>query len=62
VIKVIVDGREGEYLTARSEADSPEIDNEVLILQNKTAPAAIGNFCQVRITGAEAFDLFGEAV
>src|SRR5512133_1745609 len=28
VVKVIVDGREGEYFTARSEADSPEIDNE----------------------------------
>jgi ribosomal protein S12 methylthiotransferase len=60
VVKVIVDGREGEYFTARSEADSPEIDNEVLIPQNKTAPAAIGDFCQVRITGAESFDLFGE--
>lgn len=57
--KVLIDGREGEYFVGRTESDSPEIDNEVLI------PAAgknlvIGNFYQVRITGAAEFDLTGE--
>jgi ribosomal protein S12 methylthiotransferase len=58
-IKVLIDGREGEYYVGRSEADSPEVDNEVLI------PAAgitlqPGTFCTVRITRTEEFDLFGE--
>jgi ribosomal protein S12 methylthiotransferase len=57
--KVLIDGREGDYFVGRTESDSPEIDNEVLI------PAAgknlvIGNFYKVRITGAAEFDLTGE--
>jgi ribosomal protein S12 methylthiotransferase len=60
-IKVLVDGRAGEYWIGRSEQDSPEIDNEVLITGNKTAPA-IGGFYNVRITGAEEFDLYGSLV
>jgi ribosomal protein S12 methylthiotransferase len=59
--KVLIDGREGEYYTGRTEADSPEIDNEVLIpvSGNNLLP---GEFYQVRITGAGEFDLFGEPV
>lgn len=57
-VKVLVDGREGEYFIARSEGDSPEIDNEILIHRD-TATPAIGTFIQVKITGAEEFDLFG---
>ncbi len=61
LFKVLVDGREGEYYTGRTESDSPEIDNEVLIhTANKNLVA--GNFYQVRITGAESFDLMGEAL
>jgi ribosomal protein S12 methylthiotransferase len=57
--KVLIDGREGEYYRGRTEADSPEVDNEVLI------PVAgkllvTGSFYQTRITGAEEFDLYGE--
>ena len=60
-IKVLIDSREGEYYVGRSEADSPEVDNEVLI------PVAgneleIGMFYNVRITRTEDFDLFGEVV
>jgi ribosomal protein S12 methylthiotransferase len=59
-LKAIVDGREGDHYLARTEADSPEVDNEVLI------PAANrmlrkGHFYPVRITGAADYDLFGEA-
>lgn len=61
LLKVLIDGREGEYFTGRTESDSPEIDNEVLIpAGNKNL--VTGNFYQVRITDAEAFDLMGEAV
>lgn len=57
--KVLIDGREGEYFTGRTESDSPEIDNEVLIpVSNKNL--IIGNFYQTLITGAEEFDLYGE--
>jgi len=59
LIKVLIDEREGDFYRGRSEADSPEIDNEVLIPVNETAPA-IGTFYNVRITGAEEFDLYGE--
>jgi ribosomal protein S12 methylthiotransferase len=61
LIKVLIDGREGTYFTGRSESDSPEIDNEVLIPLKSSAPV-VGNFCKVRITGAEEFDLYGDAV
>jgi ribosomal protein S12 methylthiotransferase len=59
--KVLLDGREGEYYVGRTEADSPEVDNEVLI------PVGLrtlepGKFYKVRITAAEAFDLYGEVV
>ncbi len=57
-VKVLIDGRAGEYWVGRTEQDSPEIDNEVLITANETAPAT-GTFKTVRITGAEEFDLYG---
>ncbi|MBN1144550.1 MAG: 30S ribosomal protein S12 methylthiotransferase RimO [Bacteroidales bacterium] len=61
LFKVLIDGREGEYYTGRTESDSPEIDNEVLIHAEKKN-LVNGNFYQVRITGAEAFDLMGEVL
>lgn len=55
-IKIIVDRKEGEYFIGRTEYDSPEVDNEVLIQsENKLKP---GNFYNVKITGAEDFDLY----
>ncbi len=59
VIKVIVDGKEGGFYTGRSESDSPEIDNEILIPAG-TPGVTIGNFYQVQITEAAEFDLFGK--
>ncbi|MBA7519208.1 Ribosomal protein S12 methylthiotransferase RimO [subsurface metagenome] len=61
LFKVIVDGREGEYFTGRTEYDSPEIDNEVIITNtdNEIKP---GEFYQVKITDAEIYDLFGEVL
>ena len=59
--KVLIDRKEGEYYIGRTEFDSPEVDNEVLI------PAAehylrVGDFAQIRITDATEFDLYGVPV
>ena len=59
-LKVIVDKREGEYWVCRSEYDSPEVDPEVLVKSRKRLE--IGEFYQVKITGADEYDLYGEVV
>lgn len=58
LLKVIVDREENGYYVGRSEFDSPEVDPEVLI----SSPRALapGTFYEVRITGAEDYDLFAE--
>lgn len=58
VLKVIVDREENGYYVGRSEFDSPEVDPEVLI--SSTRALAPGTFYEVRITGAEDYDLFAE--
>lgn len=55
--KVLVDRREGDFFVARTQYDSPEVDNEVLI--RTEAGIRIGNFYKARITAAESYDLFG---
>ena len=60
-MRVIVDSRQGDYYIARSEYDSPEVDQEILI------PAHLrqlrrGCFYEAKITGAENFDLYAEVV
>jgi len=59
--KVIVDRREGDYFVGRTEHDSPEVDNEVLIKREKQE-LQTGGFYTVRITEAGEFDLFGVVV
>jgi len=59
--KVLFDRKEGGYFIGRTEADSPEVDNEVLV-DAKNQYVRIGDFANVKITRAEAFDLFGEVV
>lgn len=59
--KVIFDRKEGNYFIGRSEADSPEVDNEVLV-DAAANYVRIGDFAEVRITKAEEFDLYGELV
>lgn len=59
--KVLFDKIEGEYFVGRTEADSPEVDNEVLV-PVKNNYARIGDFAQVKITKADFFDLYGEIV
>jgi len=55
---VLIDRMEGEYYVGRTEYDSPEVDNEVLI--NFASKLKIGEFYDVKITSADAFDLYGE--
>lgn len=59
--KTLFDRQEGKYYIGRTEADSPEVDNEVLV-PVKGNYVRLGDFANVRITGAEEFDLFGELV
>lgn len=60
-MRVIVDSRQGDYYVARSQYDSPEVDQEILI------PVSLrqlrrGHFYDARITDAEDYDLYGEVV
>jgi len=58
-VKVLIDRREGEQLVGRTAHDAPEIDNEVFVTTSgRHAP---GDFCDVEITGATAYDLLGRA-
>ncbi len=57
-LKVIIDRYENEYYIGRSEYDSPEVDNEVLIYK-KDGDLVVGNFYWVNITEAHDYDLIG---
>ncbi len=57
-MKVLIDRKEGGYFVGRTEADSPEVDNEVLIEADKFYLRQ-GSFCEVKITSSGEFDLFG---
>jgi ribosomal protein S12 methylthiotransferase len=59
--KTLFDRKEGEYFVGRTEHDSPEVDNEVLV-DAKKHYLRQGDFADIRITSAEEFDLFGEPV
>lgn len=56
--KVLFDRKEGQYFVGRTEFDSPEVDNEVLVNAEDNF-VRIGDFAEVVINSAEAFDLFG---
>ncbi|MDQ3190982.1 MAG: 30S ribosomal protein S12 methylthiotransferase RimO [Bacteroidota bacterium] len=60
--KVLIDRKEGEYFIGRTEFDSPEVDNEVLISVTEDAFLRIGDFANIKITSAEDYDLFGHSV
>jgi ribosomal protein S12 methylthiotransferase len=61
IYKVLFDRLEGDYFIGRTQYDSPEVDNEVLVHKNDGF-ARIGDFANVKITEAEEFDLFGKLV
>ena len=59
--KVLIDRKEGGYFVGRTEYDSPEVDNEVLIDAKKYF-CRIGDFCMVKINDATDFDLYAEVI
>ena len=61
VQNVLIDRKEGNYFIGRTEFDSPEVDNEVLIDASKYF-VRIGDFVRAEIIGAEDFDLFAQPV
>ena len=61
-LKVLIDRIEGDYFIGRTEFDSPDVDNEVLIKKNDTNYMRIGEFIDVMIISADHFDLYGEIV
>lgn len=58
VQRVMIDRREGDFWIGRTQYDSPEVDQEVLI--PASAPLALGGLAEVRITAADDYDLRGE--
>jgi ribosomal protein S12 methylthiotransferase len=60
-LKVLFDRKEGGYFVGRTEFDSPEVDNEVLV-DAENQYVRIGDFANVKITDAEDYDLIGEVV
>ena len=60
--RVIIDRSEGDYLIGRTEYDSPEVDDEVLIRRPDGCQPRTGSFVQVRITDALENDLMGEII
>ncbi len=59
--KVIIDRKDGNYFIGRTEYDSPDVDNEVLIDATSNY-VQVGKFATIKITSATEFDLYGEPV
>jgi ribosomal protein S12 methylthiotransferase len=57
ILKVVIDRKENEYYAGRTEFDSPEVDQEVLIPAEYNLKP--GNFYNIKITGSADFDLYG---
>jgi ribosomal protein S12 methylthiotransferase len=60
-LRVLFDRKEGEYFIGRTEYDSPEVDNEVLVFA-KDYFVRLGDFAMVEITDAEEYDLYGKVL
>lgn len=61
VFRCLIDRKEGNYFVGRTEYDSPDVDNEVLI-DAKKHYVKIGDFTNVKITEAADYDLYGEPI
>lgn len=60
--KVLFDRKENGYFVGRTEYDSPEVDNEVLVKADKNTYLRLGDFANIYITEAQEFDLFGKVL
>ncbi len=61
IMRIVIDRYEGEFYVGRSEYDSPEVDNEILI-RTDSANLKIGEFYMAKITSASDYDLYAEIV
>lgn len=61
IYKVLFDRVEGDYFIGRTEFDSPEVDNEVLVKKSEDY-VRIGDFALVEITSADHYDLYGKVI
>jgi ribosomal protein S12 methylthiotransferase len=59
-LKVIIDRKEGEFFVGRTEFDSPEVDQEVLVRAEYNLKP--GSFYNILVTQSTEFDLYGEPV
>ncbi len=59
IYKVLFDRKEGSYFIGRTEFDSPDVDNEVLV-KAKDTNIEIGDFTNIKIYKADHFDLYGK--
>jgi ribosomal protein S12 methylthiotransferase len=59
---VLFDRKENEHFVGRTEFDSPDVDNEVLVNADENTYVRIGDFTKVKINDASDFDLYGELV
>ena len=60
-LRVLFDRREGDYFIGRTEFDSPDVDNEVLVQASSTY-IRIGDFANVMIEKTDHFDLYGVVI
>jgi ribosomal protein S12 methylthiotransferase len=61
-LKVLIDRKEGDYFIGRTEHDSPEVDNEVLVKADKDTYLRVGDFATIKITSGEDYDLYGTPI
>ena len=60
--KVLFDKLEGGYYIGRTEFDSPDVDNEVLVKQTDDVHIRLGDFEMVKIDSADHYDLYGKVI
>lgn len=59
---ILIDRKENEFFVGRTEFDSPDVDNEVLVKADDNTYLRIGDFAEVKITEASDFDLYAEVI
>lgn len=57
-LRVVIDRHEGEFSVGRTQYDSPEVDNEVLV----SGKHKVGSFIEIRVTSADDYEIFAEKI
>jgi len=60
--KVLFDRKENDYFIGRTEFDSPDVDNEVLLKADENTFVRLGDFANIKIIEATDFDLYGALI